>query len=133
RRYPDSLHARQAMIRAMGLGERGPQAEIPVVEAIGVGTAVLLKDAFGNGTAWYLIEEGREIRPGLYEIAPDNPVAKAVLGKRAGDSVEISEPFGTVRRCVVEQTMHKWVFRFQRCIEELPTRFPEQQLFKALK
>ena len=42
----------------------------------------------------------------------------------------MKEAFGAVHRVRIDQILHKWIFRFQQCLEQLPIKFPDQQMLK---
>jgi tetratricopeptide (TPR) repeat protein len=131
RAYPDSRHAYQAMVMSIGLGSDGPIAQIPATSTVEVGTAVLLMDLKARTKHWYVIEDAPTIKATLNEVEPSSSVARAVLGMSVGAEVELDEAFGTKRKVRIDEILPKSVFRFRQCLEQLPRRFPSQDLFKV--
>lgn len=74
-----------------------------VVEPAGrvvVGTRVTLEDGDGDLEQYLLVAPG-EADPRAGRISTDSPLGAALLGRRAGESVEYAAPVGGVRRVVV--------------------------------
>ena len=91
---------------------------------VGPGCAVLLK---GEGTErwWYILDCPEDIR-GPYELAPNDSLAQRLLGRRAGESIDVP---GAIERRHYEivDVQSKFVRTFQETVEEFPTRFPDDR------
>jgi transcription elongation GreA/GreB family factor len=130
-RFPDSQQAYQAVISSiLRPSSNLPEPAIPNVAVAAVGAAVLIQNLQDESENWYVIEETTDIKPSLNETAKSSAVAQAVLGKSVGEEVEIKEAFGTLRRVRIAKILHKWVFRFQQCLDQMPVKFPDQTMFK---
>ena len=66
--------------------------------AAGFGTWVTVEDEVGARTTWRLVGPD-EVDPRRGLISVHSPVARALLGRREGDEVEVARPGGT--RCLV--------------------------------
>lgn len=65
------------------------------------GATVTIIDDDGERKSYQIVGED-EIEPGAYKISWKSPMAKALLGKRIGDEIEIHRPAGVLLAEVVE-------------------------------
>ncbi|MDP3044679.1 MAG: transcription elongation factor GreA, partial [Bacillota bacterium] len=72
------------------------------VEAVGVGSTVLLEDLEDGSRLEYTIVGSVESDPRLKRISNESPVGRALLGKKVGESVEISVPAGVIKYKVTD-------------------------------
>jgi transcription elongation factor GreA len=63
----------------------------------GVGDNILLKDLNSGEELRYMIVDPREVDPLKGKISIASPMGKALIGKSAGDTVEITAPAGKLR------------------------------------
>lgn len=70
-------------------GTHGDQAEI--------GSSVVLQNVSSGSKLSYLLVSAREARPNEGRLSVESPVGRAVVGKRAGDEVEVTTPSGAIR------------------------------------
>ncbi len=66
-------------------------------ETVGLGSRVKLKDLEYQDEFEYMIVSSAEADPGEAKISNESPVGEALLGKRAGDTIEVEVPAGIVR------------------------------------
>jgi hypothetical protein len=132
RKFPNSLHAHQAMILSV-LDPSSPAVGIPEVDRVLAGTAVRLKDMNSGEERWYVLEELEPPLPLLNEISATSEIAKIVVGHSSGDEVELPEAFGKPRRFVIAEILHRFIYRFRDCLDNLSRKFPHQQLFRVFK
>lgn len=71
-------------------------------DAVRLGTHVKVYDMEYNEEFDYHIVGSTEADPIQYKISNDSPVGRALLGKKAGDTVEVSVPDGTVKMKVLK-------------------------------
>ena len=71
-------------------------------DAVLLGTHVKVYDMEYNEEFDYHIVGSTEADPIQYKISNDSPVGRALLGKKAGDTVEVSVPDGTVKMKVLK-------------------------------
>jgi transcription elongation factor GreA len=64
---------------------------------IGIGTRVRLRDVETGRTAQYDLVGSIEVEPGQRMVSSESPVGRALLGRRAGDVVEVIVPRGSRR------------------------------------
>lgn len=67
------------------------------LETVGLGSKVKLKDLEYEDEFEYVIVSSAEADPGDAKISNESPVGEALLGKKAGDTVEVEVPAGIVR------------------------------------
>jgi transcription elongation factor GreA len=63
----------------------------------GVGTCVRLRHSESGGTLEYELVGSLEADPAQRRISVDSPVGEALVGRRAGDTVEVRAPRGRIR------------------------------------
>jgi transcription elongation factor GreB len=71
---------------------------------VGFGTVVTVEDAEGRRTTYEIVGPD-EVEPARQQISVASPVARALLGKRAGDSVVLRRPRGDLEVTVVSVTV----------------------------
>lgn len=62
-----------------------------------LGSTVVLANVSSGAKLSYLLVSAREARPNEGRLSVESPVGKAVLGRRAGDEVEVAAPSGAIR------------------------------------
>ena len=103
--------------------------ELEKPETVGPGCAVLLKGE-SQEKWWHIVDVGEEPR-GTYELAPEHPLARWLIGHRIGDSISLREGLETLSY-EVATIQSKYVRAFQEVTEEFSTLFPEEQgLFRV--
>ncbi len=73
------------------LGKKAPAAKT------GVGDRVVLCDLSGGEECCYTIVDPREVDPSRGKISIASPLGKALIGRRGGETVEITAPAGKLR------------------------------------
>ncbi len=77
-------------------------ADVQIIEtgdrsdAIGLGSRVRVRDNEGSEETWTIVGSA-EADPRQGRISNESPVGKALLGRRAGETVEVETPAGTMR------------------------------------
>jgi transcription elongation factor GreA len=71
-------------------------------DEVSVGCSVKLLDVEINDEFTYAIVGSAEADPSQYKISNESPVGKALLGKKAGEVVEINVPAGILKYKVLE-------------------------------
>ncbi|HSN58089.1 MAG TPA: transcription elongation factor GreA [Clostridiaceae bacterium] len=64
-------------------------------DTVGIGSVVKIKDHGYNEVVEYSIVGSAEADPLEFKISNESPVGSALIGKKAGDSVEVAVPDGT--------------------------------------
>jgi transcription elongation factor GreA len=64
---------------------------------VSVGTKVRLRDVKANKTVEYHIVGSAEANPAENKLSNESPVGKAIMGRKKGETVEVSAPRGTLR------------------------------------
>ncbi|WP_420236264.1 PIN domain-containing protein [Telmatobacter bradus] len=103
----------------------GPPIQLDQPTVVAPGTAIEYAEDAVQGTSWHVIED--EVTPDqkLNEFSASHPVSKVLIGKTVGDRFDLA-PSGISRRpAQIKQIVNKYVFRMQRCSDELQIRFPE--------
>ena len=65
--------------------------------AVGVGSTVILYDVEAEEELEYTLVGSAEASPLQQKISNESPVGRAVMGKKAGDIVEVSVPVGVLK------------------------------------
>jgi transcription elongation factor GreA len=66
-------------------------------DVVSIGTHVRLKDVDANETVEYHIVGSAEANPAENKLSNESPVGKAILGKKKGETVEVTAPRGTLK------------------------------------
>ncbi len=66
------------------------------MDEVRMGLVVTLKNTATGKSADYYIVGSSEVDPFLRKISNESPLGSALLGKRIGDSVEVSAPAGSI-------------------------------------
>jgi transcription elongation factor GreA len=64
---------------------------------VGVGTKVRLRDVDANETIEYTIVGSAEANPADRKLSNESPVGRAIMGKKKGETVEVSAPRGSLK------------------------------------
>lgn len=73
------------------------QAECPAGTAAELGRKVTLRDLKSGATTIYTLVTPREVNPRSGRISPVSPIGKAILGRSAGEIVEVVAPACVIR------------------------------------
>ena len=71
-------------------------------DVVSVGSHVKLRDVSGKETVEYHIVGSAEANPTEYKLSNESPVGKAIIGKKKGETVEVSAPRGTLKFKILE-------------------------------
>ena len=66
-------------------------------EHVSIGSRVKLRDVDAKQTLEYHIVGSAEANPSENKLSNESPVGKAILGKKKGETVEVSAPRGTLK------------------------------------
>ena len=72
------------------------------IEAVHIGSKVLLKDLEFGDEFEYTIVGSVEADPGASKISNESPVGKAILGKPKGSVVEVNVPAGMLKYQIID-------------------------------
>jgi transcription elongation factor GreA len=64
---------------------------------VSIGTKVRLRDVKANKTVEYHIVGSAEADPTENKLSNESPVGKAIMGRKKGETVEVSAPRGTIK------------------------------------
>jgi transcription elongation factor GreA len=71
-------------------------------DMVSVGSKVRLKDMAANKTVEYHIVGSAEANPAENKLSNESPVGKAIIGKKKGETVEVSAPRGSMKFKILE-------------------------------
>jgi transcription elongation factor GreA len=71
-------------------------------DAVSVGSKVRLRDMGANKTFEYHIVGSAEANPTENKLSNESPVGKAILGRKKGETVEVTAPRGTLKFKILE-------------------------------
>ena len=69
---------------------------------VSVGTTVRLKDMGSNKTVEYHVVGSAEANPAELKLSNESPVGKAIIGKKKGETVEVTAPRGALKFKILE-------------------------------
>ncbi|MEX2103069.1 MAG: transcription elongation factor GreA [Gaiellaceae bacterium] len=100
----DDAKNEQAMLehRIATLQERLRNARLAEVVdlpkgVVGIGMKVRLKDIAANETVEYTIVGSAEANPAEHKLSNESPVGQAIIGRKKGETVEVSAPRGSLK------------------------------------
>ena len=76
--------------------------ENETLDAVHVGSTVVVEDVEFEETETYSIVGSQEADPMNGRISEDSPFGRALIGKKAGEEVNVEAPAGTIRYKIVE-------------------------------
>jgi transcription elongation factor GreA len=71
-------------------------------DAVTVGTKVRLRDLQAKKTFEYFIVGSAEANPAENKLSNESPVGKAIIGRKKGETVEVSAPRGAMKFKIME-------------------------------
>jgi transcription elongation factor GreA len=66
-------------------------------DVVGVGTRVRLRDVDAKETVEYTIVGSAEANPAEHKLSNESPVGRAIIGRKKGETVEVSAPRGSLK------------------------------------
>jgi transcription elongation factor GreA len=66
-------------------------------DVVSVGVKVRLRDLDANETVEYTIVGSAEANPAEHRLSNESPVGKAIIGRKKGETVEVSVPRGSLK------------------------------------
>jgi transcription elongation factor GreA len=66
-------------------------------DVVSIGTHVKLKDLEANETIEYHIVGSAEANPGENKLSNESPVGQAIIGRKKGETVEVTAPRGALK------------------------------------
>ena len=101
---PSEVGAHRARVLAQVLKSVYVQEPAVVDGRVGFGTSVTVEEADGRRSGYKIVGPD-EAEPARRQISVASPVARALLGKRAGDSVVLRRPRGDIEVTIVSVTV----------------------------
>jgi len=105
----DSAKNEQAMLEARiaKLEERLAAARVIekrdiLKDVVSVGSTVRLRDVDAKQTVEYRIVGSAEANPAELKLSNESPVGKAILGRKKGETVEVTTPRGSLKYKILE-------------------------------
>ena len=77
---------------------------VAVGDAVAIGSRVRLLDVEYNEEEEYQIVGSQEANPTTGRISDESPIGRAIMGRRAGDSVTVEAPGGSFRYKILDVT-----------------------------
>ena len=71
-------------------------------DVVSVGSKVKLRDVTAKQTVEYHIVGSAEANPAELKLSNESPVGKAIIGKKKGETVEVSAPRGSMKFKILE-------------------------------
>ncbi len=71
-------------------------------DVVSVGSHVKLRDVDAKKTFEYRIVGSAEANPSENKLSNESPVGKAIIGKKKGETVEVTAPRGTLKFKILE-------------------------------
>jgi transcription elongation factor GreA len=71
-------------------------------DVVSIGSKVKLRDVAAKETVEYHIVGSAEANPAQNKLSNESPVGKAIIGKKKGETVEVTAPRGTLKFKILE-------------------------------
>ena len=71
-------------------------------DVVSIGSKVKLRDVAAKETVEYHIVGSAEANPAQNKLSNESPVGKAIIGKKKGETVEVTAPRGTLKYKILE-------------------------------
>jgi transcription elongation factor GreA len=91
------LEHRIALLEERLTNARVIEADEVSTDVVGLGTKVRLRDLDANETVEYTIVGSAEANPAEHRLSNESPVGKAILGRKKGETVEVTAPRGAIK------------------------------------
>ncbi len=91
------VEARIAMLEERLVSARVIQKKDIAKDVVSVGSTVRLRDVDANETVEYHIVGSAEANPAEQKLSNESPVGRAILGKKKGETVEVTAPRGSLK------------------------------------
>jgi transcription elongation factor GreA len=105
----DDAKNEQAMLehRIATLEERLKAARVidkgdVTTDVVSVGTIVRLRDVDAKETIEYAIVGSAEANPAEHKLSNESPVGRAILGRKKGETVEVTAPRGSLKYKIMD-------------------------------
>ncbi|MBA2463182.1 MAG: transcription elongation factor GreA [Actinobacteria bacterium] len=72
------------------------------LSVVSVGAKVRLRDVDANQTVEYVIVGSAEANPSESKLSNESPVGKAIIGKKKGETVEVTAPRGSLKYKILD-------------------------------
>jgi hypothetical protein len=95
----------------------------PTLEVVVPNAAVCYQEVPDGRPIWVVLEDTKQPNADFEEIELDSDRARALLGKRVGETAVLAQGTMQNRLAKILQVMPKYVRRFQDSMEQLPIRF----------
>ena len=82
--------------------KRFPNREEIAKDVVSIGSHVKLRDLDAKRTVEYRIVGSAEANPAEYKLSNESPVGKAIIGRKKGETVEVSAPRGSLKFKILE-------------------------------
>jgi transcription elongation factor GreA len=96
------LEHRIAQLEERLLSARVVEKKDIAKDVVSVGSKVRLRDIAANKTVEYHIVGSAEANPAEHKLSNESPVGKAIMGKKKGETVEVSAPRGALKFKILE-------------------------------
>jgi tetratricopeptide (TPR) repeat protein len=97
-----------------------------------VGAAVCIENASGERT-WFVLEDRADARIADGEITATHPMFSALVGKRVGDQIVISEGSVSTETGKIVEVQSKYVRAFHESAQSMQTLYPEVKGFEIVR
>ena len=93
---------RIALLEERLANSRVIEADEISLDVVSVGTKVRLRDLDAKETVEYTIVGSAEANPAEHKLSNESPVGKAILGRKKGETVEVTVPRGSLKVKIME-------------------------------
>lgn len=132
RAHTTEFEAHKAYLASLMEGARPD--DIPAsMDEVAIGSAVAFSEKSDGPTEWRVIEDTDKPTREFEEISASDDLAKALLGKRVGDTFVLSKSPVKDRIGTITQILSKYTRRFQVVGGEMELKFPGQTIIWTMQ
>lgn len=119
---------------AFGLFFKGSarRGEVAAPVKVEPGSGIILVDDAGGDVLHYIIEPRDNPAAERGELAPDNAVAKELLGRVAGDTISVRNAGTGMKTYRIAEVQNGYVFAYQRTLRDFNRMFPGNPAFGSI-
>ena len=103
-----------------------PKLKLETPAVVCTGSALGYKETGETEVCWVIVEDTPPIPGRIGEIALDDPLAIAMLGRAVGETVTLAEGSVQPRLAVIKEIQNKYVHCFQKVLHDFQLKFPTE-------
>jgi tetratricopeptide (TPR) repeat protein len=131
RLHPDDENANLGLIGSILM--KGPELKLPEYDTVQPGVAVLYKEEGIEANTGHIIENSLlgNIENSRGEYSVSHCISQNTIGKKKGESFYLVRDELQDRKATILEISSKYLYRFRKCLEEFPQKFPTSKSLRS--